>query len=150
MFFIIIGRLWKNLQYILCRNREDLSAVSKYIFVQKPWKKMCSWYFLCWRLKKIPNRICQHNRISLGHGSLSQAIIFNTFLSLFWCRASNELTLSIKDVMKNLQYIWCRNRATAFESKMCGQYFFILKIVWLLLETFPCFLKDVRLLLKRY
>ena len=40
--------------------------------------------------------------------------------------------------------------ATASERKCAADIFFRLKIVWLLLETFQCFLMNERLLLKRY
>ena len=77
-------------------------------------KNLCSRYFLCWRPKEIPNRICQHN---VGSGAGGKAIIFNMFFDRFWYLASSELTLLLNHIMKNLQYILCRNRATASERK---------------------------------
>ena len=43
-----------------------------------------------------------------------------------------------------LNILLCRNR------KCADEIFLILRIVWLLLETFQCFLMNVRLLLKRH
>ena len=67
----------------------------------------------------------------------------------------------LKTMKKSSVHLW-RNRedsATVFERKMCSCFsifceetvqliFFTLTIVWLLLETFQCFLMNVRLLLK--
>ena len=88
-------------------------------FVQKPWRFVqlllnifcaktvndCIWKKMC-RPTEIPNRI---TTIQVRRSVPKQSFLISFFL-LFWCPASNELTLSIKDVMKNLQYILCRNR----------------------------------------
>ena len=132
-------------------------------------KKMCSRYFLCWRPKKIPNWICHNNAWRTHMGALWT--IFNMFFIVVLIPGTQRITLllnhqrcfsySLKKVTKNLQYILCRNREDLCSyfciyfvqkpwKKMCSWYFFILKIVWLLPETFQYFLKNVRPLVKKY
>ena len=87
MFFITIERLWKSSHKVCIFCAEivkNLCSCFWTYFVQRPWttaseKKISSWYFLCLSSKEIPDRTCQHNRIALGYGSMSQAIIFNMF-----------------------------------------------------------------------
>ena len=116
---------------------------------------------------------------ALWHTSKTSSIYLAIMTTvMFWLMAFIQghcFKLSIKDVfhnhlkiMKNLQYILCRNgekfvqlllkvkcaaASVHFVQKpwknMCSWYFIILKIVWVLLETFQYFLKNVRLLLKK-
>ena len=81
-----------------------------------------------------------------------------SFFSLFWCPAS------IKDVFITIERLWKIFNTKWFvqkpwrlllkdiniKKKCAADIFFILKILWLLLAVFQCFLKNVRLLPKRY
>ena len=134
-------------------------------FMQKPWKKFVQlllniFFFFCWRPKKFPDRFCHHN---MGSVNRAWATISSKFFLIILMPGIQRITLSIKDVfhnhwkvMKNLRYILCSCfwtyyfLATVSERKCAADIIFILKIIWLLLKTFQCFLKNVRQLLKRY
>ena len=64
--------------------------------------------------------------------------IFNNFLIVILIPGTQQITLSIKDVIKNLQYILRRNR----ERKCAADIFYVEANVWLLLETFHFFFKQ--------
>ena len=57
------------------------------------------------------------------------------------------ISMFLKDRMAASERYQC---ATASERKCAADIFYVEANVWLLLKTFQCFLKNERLLLKRY
>ena len=112
MFFIITKRLWK------------IFTQTVYIFVQKPWttaseRKSAADIFLCWRPKKIPNRICHNNA---GTEIRAKAIIFYNFYRYFDTRHPTNYI-----VVKPSKMLW------KIFSTFCAK---TVKIVQLLLNIF--------------
>ena len=152
MFFIIIEKGYEK---------------SSVHFVQKPLKNLWLNIF-CEETVRIVRLLLKENvrliffilktqgssKLNLSQQSgmeiRTKAIVFNKFFIVILLPGIQRIILSIKDVMKNLQYILCRNRATSSKRKCAADIFYIEANVWLLLETFQCFLMNVRLLLKTY
>ena len=116
--------LWKIFSsvYILCRNREDLCS--------------CFWIYF-FMLKTRGNSLAGSvNTIKLlwDMDPYPKQSFLISFFSLFWCLASNKLHCPSKMLWIFVQKPW--RLCNCLWKKMCSWYFFILKIVWLLLKTF--------------
>ena len=124
--------------YILCRNRATASerkyaAVSEYIY-----------FFYVEDPRKF-----QANSVTIMFDAAPAWVAFSQFLisffSLFWYPASSELHCPSRMLWK----IFSRFCAETVNENIQLIFFYIEASVWLLLETFQWFLKNVGLLLKK-
>ena len=125
MFFIIIERLSKSVHFaqktvkmVRLLLKENLQLI----------------FFLCWRPKEVPNRICQLNRIALGNccrsGHLAtKAIILDKFFIVILIPSIQRITLLLNHLRRyeKPSHKVCIFFAQKPWKKMCSWYFFHIK-----------------------